>query len=208
MKSILFTLLLYLVILSMPACQDDDTTPTTAGFEVSNEQLWANCPIEFINTSLGATSYIWDFGDGNTATEENPTHHYANPGTYTVTLTASWTTIQDIFIRTVQVNQNTTFEYNSYAYDGYACKSVVTIPGEGYVVGGSKSSEKGGNHKDIYLMKTDANGNAQWEKTFGGNGYDEANAIQLTDNCGYIVAGSYDGDGFYLIKTDDEGSTN
>jgi PKD repeat protein len=31
-------------------------------------------------------SYEWDFGDGNTSTESNPTHTYAKPGTYTVSL--------------------------------------------------------------------------------------------------------------------------
>ena len=31
-------------------------------------------------------NYLWDFGDGGTSTEVNPTHIYPNPGTYTVTL--------------------------------------------------------------------------------------------------------------------------
>ncbi|MBC7775819.1 MAG: PKD domain-containing protein [Phycisphaerae bacterium] len=43
----------------------------------------------FNNTSINAVTYLWDFGDGNTSTEEDPTHHYAAPGTYTVKLTAS-----------------------------------------------------------------------------------------------------------------------
>ena len=34
-------------------------------------------------------SYEWDFGDGNTATEINPTHRYANPGDYTISLTVT-----------------------------------------------------------------------------------------------------------------------
>lgn len=33
------------------------------------------------------TGYVWDFGDGNTSTEQNPTHTYAVPGTYNVCLT-------------------------------------------------------------------------------------------------------------------------
>jgi len=35
------------------------------------------------------TSWFWEFGDGNTSTEQNPTHIYSNPGLYTVSLTVS-----------------------------------------------------------------------------------------------------------------------
>lgn len=42
----------------------------------------------FFNTSLNANSYMWDFGDGNTANTFNATHNYAQPDTYTVCLTS------------------------------------------------------------------------------------------------------------------------
>ncbi len=42
----------------------------------------------FIDTSTGSpTAWMWDFGDGTTSTLQNPTHTYAQPGTYVVTLT-------------------------------------------------------------------------------------------------------------------------
>jgi PKD repeat protein len=45
--------------------------------------------VSFVDTSLGSTpmSYAWDFGDGTTSAEQNPTHMYIQRGTYTVTLT-------------------------------------------------------------------------------------------------------------------------
>ncbi|MCM4157286.1 PKD domain-containing protein [Gramella sp. AN32] len=46
-----------------------------------------NTTITFINTSERAVSYTWDFGDGETSTEENPVHTYAEAGEYSVTLT-------------------------------------------------------------------------------------------------------------------------
>ncbi|MEZ4917474.1 MAG: PKD domain-containing protein [Saprospiraceae bacterium] len=42
--------------------------------------------VDFTSTSTGAESYLWDFGDGNTSTEPNPTHTYASPGMYNVNL--------------------------------------------------------------------------------------------------------------------------
>ena len=39
-------------------------------------------------TSEPCENFVWDFGDGTTSTDENPTHIYAQGGTYTVTLSA------------------------------------------------------------------------------------------------------------------------
>ncbi|MCB0577950.1 MAG: PKD domain-containing protein [Phaeodactylibacter sp.] len=43
----------------------------------------------FEDLSFASTdSWLWDFGDGNSSTEQNPTHAYAQPGEYLVSLTA------------------------------------------------------------------------------------------------------------------------
>ena len=58
-----------------------------AGFETPP----VNClpsPIQFTNTSYGAASYLWNFGDNSTSLLPNPSHQYAGPGVYTVTLIA------------------------------------------------------------------------------------------------------------------------
>ncbi|MEO6760092.1 MAG: PKD domain-containing protein, partial [Saprospiraceae bacterium] len=41
------------------------------------------------NTSTNGTTYLWNFGDGSTSTDANPTHTYMDDGIYPVTLTAS-----------------------------------------------------------------------------------------------------------------------
>ena len=51
-----------------------------------NSPVYEGLTMTFTDASTGATSWYWDFGDGNTSTEQNPTHTYAEPGTYTVTL--------------------------------------------------------------------------------------------------------------------------
>lgn len=46
--------------------------------------------VQFTNTSTGSfTSFLWDFGDGNTSASENPSNTYSSVGTYTVTLFAT-----------------------------------------------------------------------------------------------------------------------
>lgn len=57
----------------------------TGGFSSTANLLSA----VFTNSSSGANSYTWDFGDGNTSSQTNPAHTYANPGTYTVCLISS-----------------------------------------------------------------------------------------------------------------------
>lgn len=46
-------------------------------------------PVVFVNTSQNGNQYFWDFGDNTTSTDFEPTHFYANPGTYTVMLVVS-----------------------------------------------------------------------------------------------------------------------
>ncbi|RYF10722.1 MAG: PKD domain-containing protein [Flavobacteriales bacterium] len=49
----------------------------------------AGLTVKFTNTTTGAASYLWDFGDGKTSTQFEPTHIYDSPqGNYTVKLTA------------------------------------------------------------------------------------------------------------------------
>ncbi len=63
-------------------------------FSVNGTQLFgcAPHPVAFINNSVGASSFIWNFGDGNTLSTTNNIdtvyHTYANPGTYTAILQA------------------------------------------------------------------------------------------------------------------------
>ncbi len=82
-----------------------------------------------------------------------------------------------------------------------------TIDG-GFIIAGYLSSF--GSAADVYLIKTDVDGNTLWTKTFGGNSHDYANSVQQTSDSGYIITGytwSFGAGHFdvYLIKTDDSG---
>ena len=64
--------------------------PVVAGFSTSVNSGVVPFPVTFTNLSTGATSYVWDFGDGSaTVTTESPTHAYTSAGTFNVTLTAT-----------------------------------------------------------------------------------------------------------------------
>ncbi|MGB7062027.1 MAG: dockerin type I repeat-containing protein [Candidatus Zixiibacteriota bacterium] len=66
--------------------------------------------------------------------------------------------------------------------------------------------------QDVYLIKTDAEGDTIWTRTYGGNNWESGAAVRPTYDGGYILAGvsqdSASGSNrIYLIKTDGEGDT-
>lgn len=59
-------------------------------FEPSFESDAPNNPTSFVENSTGpgvSVGWYWEFGDGSTSNDPNPTHLYANPGVYTVCVT-------------------------------------------------------------------------------------------------------------------------
>ncbi len=70
------------------------TSSTVSGFNTP-DTIYACAPftVNLSDSSAGAVSWAWDFGDGTTSGQQNPTHTYTQPGVYTVSLqtTASGT---------------------------------------------------------------------------------------------------------------------
>lgn len=83
--------------------------------------------------------------------------------------------------------------------------SVRQTADEGFIITGWTLNFGALNH-DVYLIKTNANGNLLWTKTFGGSGDDAGKTVQQTNDGGYMVAG-YNSAHFYLIKTNENGDT-
>ncbi len=85
--------MLFASLLLIVSCKKDDDMAPTADTVVASFQFaisntnWQE--VTFSNFSQNATSYSWDFGDGETSTEKDPTHTYAAAGSYTVKLTAT-----------------------------------------------------------------------------------------------------------------------
>lgn len=83
----------YIIVVGPPAASFSFTADTTT--------------VVFTNTSQVSSSFIWNFGDGTTSTETNPTHTYTAPGTYTVTLTAENDCGQTTAVQTVMATSGT-----------------------------------------------------------------------------------------------------
>lgn len=63
-----------------------NTLPPVAAFTLNTAQACAGT-FAFVDASQrGASGWQWNFGDGSTSTQQNPTHTYATPGSYTVRL--------------------------------------------------------------------------------------------------------------------------
>jgi hypothetical protein len=84
----------------------------------------------------------------------------------------------------------------------------VQQTGDGYVLCGYTHSF-GALDFNAWLIKTDASGSRQWDQTFGGNAWDQAEAVQQTSDGGYVMAGMTRSDvpweQAWLIKTDADG---
>lgn len=86
--------------------------PPVAAFGADTTSGDAPLTVNFTNASdLGTgalVSYAWDFGDTGTSEQANPTHQYANEGTYTVSLTVTTTVGSDTETRTGYITVSST----------------------------------------------------------------------------------------------------
>lgn len=107
---------------------------------------------------------------------------------------------------------------------------VAEAPDGGYLLGGTSSSSVSGDKtegptnisyskSDIWIVKTDAVGQKEWDQVFSGNGYDNLRVILATDDGGFLLGGYSNSDAsgdksenskggydIWLIKTDASGN--
>ncbi len=94
----------------------------TAGFGYSNAAL--NVAFENLSSAEG-TSYVWDFGDGMTSTQTNPSYSYPEEGIYEVTLTATGPCNSDVTTQTINLYTAPTSGFTSDVTSGCSALTVV-----------------------------------------------------------------------------------
>ena len=98
---------------------------------------------------------------------------------------------------------------HQYSDRGYSIQ--VTADG-GYIITGSSEVHTGAGGLDVYLIRTDSEGDTLWTRTYGGSQSDEGETVVITPDQGYMIAGYTNSYGagdkdFYLIRTDSNGDT-
>jgi hypothetical protein len=104
--------------------------------------------------------------------------------------------------------------------------SVCLTRDGGFIAGGTsfsdksfEKSENGRGNGDYWVIKVDSHGNIQWDKTIGGNGFDEFKSVIQTSDGGYALVGSsnsnisfektensYGSSDYWLVKLDKMGN--
>jgi hypothetical protein len=172
----------------------------------------ASFSVYLIKTDINGNS-LWSKTFGGTDHEHGSSIHQTTDGGYIITgYTSSFGAgNNDIYLIKTDTIGDTlwTKTFGGISSDGGS--SVQQTTDGGYVMAGSTASFGAGSH-DVYLIKTDANGDSLWTKTFGGIDYDDGYSVQQTTDGGFIIAGytwSYGagaGD-ICLIKTDSLGNS-
>ncbi|MBQ4821966.1 PKD domain-containing protein [Aquimarina sp. MMG016] len=143
----------------------NNNQPPVANFEASKD-----CSqVAFKSTSINTVNtYLWDFGDGNTSTSQNPNHTYSQSGTYTVKLTV-----------TNDIGSDTNTK------DNFVDISVPTLP--------NGISENACSGESVTLSLSGSNGYIWYDQEQGGNIIATGSTFEtpeLTEGKTYYVSGT------------------
>lgn len=121
-------ILLLVAVLCFNSCKKEEQKPQepqeptpTAMFNASTTNATVGDDIWFTNKSMDAGRYVWDFGDGRTSTDPNPSHAYTSKGVYYVQLTAYSPTgekcnVMGMSINVTEATGEVMFWMNSFGY--------------------------------------------------------------------------------------------
>ncbi|UCG03393.1 MAG: hypothetical protein JSW11_05255 [Candidatus Heimdallarchaeota archaeon] len=185
----------------------------TAEFWFDNIQVLATQAI-MIMPDDAFPSIEWNQTYGGDGSEKADTLIQTQDGGYA--FAGSTTSIgsgeRDIWL--VKTNANGVVQWDQTyggTNDDYVNALIQTQDG-GYAFAGSTYSfGNDGDHPDMLFVQVDAEGEIQWDQTYGGTGNDEIHTLIQTTDGGFVLAGSTDVSGTWqsemcLLKTDAKGN--
>ncbi len=122
-----------LLLFQVSSCDLEEIPPLQSvksnfSFTLPDPNCTANCTVNFTNASENATAYDWDFGDETThSTEEDPSHTYAQSGTYNVTLRTTHGAIEHDTTRVVAVGKQTLSAGFTFVVQDATCTSNCVV---------------------------------------------------------------------------------
>ncbi|MDW8159008.1 MAG: S8 family serine peptidase, partial [Bacteroidia bacterium] len=176
-----------LTVYDSKGCQLSDTievniVPFKAEFKVSDTLLIPPQDLLTVkDTTPGAISWFWDFGDGNTATTPVAEHRYAQDGTYTLTLIVSNGTCYDTVQKIIRRQTPTSMLVNNFT------SSLILFPNP--IIRNNKFSIQGLlTNEKATIMLQDLAGKiiAQWQEKEISSGYLELQIPQLPQGIYYL----------------------
>jgi len=116
----------------------------------------------------------------------------------------------DVWIIKIDKEGNKIWEKTYGGSDSDGASSLIQTTDGGYLVAGSTNS-KGSGEVDAWVIKLDREGNLLWDRTYGGNDFDNASSLIQTSDGGYAVAGhTYSkgsgGSDVWIFKLDSQGN--
>ena len=173
-----------------------------------NHGTWSEYSLEIIFTTTTLPGAEWDKIFGGLSDDEACSVKQTSDGGYIVVGQTYSYDIGSGDVWLIKTDSEGNLQWDKTfggAKADYGDAVQQTLDG-GYIIVGSTFSY-GAGETDVWLIKTDSNGNQQWDRTFGGEGYEWGSSVQQTLDGGYIIAGEngLNGD-VWLIKVDSEGN--
>lgn len=91
LKNLILSIILSFLVL-VSACKKDDGAEAfvpRSDFSISKSNWYMSTTFQFTNKAVYAATYLWDFGDGTTSSNPNPTHKFSSSGDFTIKLTVT-----------------------------------------------------------------------------------------------------------------------
>lgn len=173
-------------------CKKEEGNPegiSQVDFSIPGGSIYNGCEVLFSNSTIGALSQEWNFGDGATSAEKSPAHIYKEPGTYIVKLKAVNGLDSKEATKSITVLSPQTFRkhYPSVGLDVYSVGTFTTQNGVSTI-----SVEKNGNTSfKIFLEQIASDGSRNSKEVISVNRqYRELVTERCTDN-GYFIGISF-----------------